>query len=88
MKMMNDSFIAARDVVVAKYYYYTGVAFPEYTEQCSYDIANTTYAMMNIAEESNRWAGYSKYINIQLSMLFTWFVAYTYPLQTGIKVGV
>ena len=71
MKMMNDSFIAAQDVVVAKYYYYTGVAFPEYTEQCSYDIANATYAMMNIAEESNRWAGYSKYINIQLSMLFT-----------------
>ena len=71
MKMMNDSFIAARDVVVAKYYYYTGVAFPEYTEQCSYDIANATYAMMNIAEESNRWAGYSKYISIQLSMLFT-----------------
>ena len=71
MKMMNDSFIAARDVVVAKYYYYTGVAFPEYTEQCSYDVANATYAMMNIAEENNRWAGYSTCINIQLSSLFT-----------------
>lgn len=56
---------------MTEYYYYMGIIFPDYTEQCSYDMANASYAMMNVMDPKNMWAVYSKLMHTAYAVVFS-----------------